>query len=308
MNNDKYLERRKKIIKIIIPLFVIALIGIIIYSVSTMIYRNGKVAVNVVYAPYAATVKLNGAKIGNNATDYIVPGDYHLTVEFENFESIEQDIKITNDTKRLYASLKPINAAGEEYRKNHSGEFARIEKISGEVEKDVGTAIYNRWPILKQLPIKEPHYTIGYSMPSQDEAIITVQANQAFRTVAIDSLTSISGEDDLVDVDVKIDGLNSPFTRDFAQNDNSDVMEYLKSGYSGAMDGFSLWKTKDAGDYLYGAIRKKEGSYFTLYRFVLKKIDAGWQLCGAPYPILTGKNTPNVPKEILRKANTGDFN
>ena len=78
MNNDKYLERRKKIIKIIIPLFVIVLIGIIIYSVSTMIYRSGKVAVNVVYAPFAATVKINGEKIGNNDTYYIVPGDYRL--------------------------------------------------------------------------------------------------------------------------------------------------------------------------------------------------------------------------------------
>ncbi len=308
MNNDKYIERRKNILKILIPLFVIALIGIVIYSVSTLIYRAGKSEVAITYAPFAAKVSLNNQRVKNNATQYIKPGSYHLVVEFDNFEKYEEDIKISEGKNEFFGALLAINAEGEEYIKSHISEFYKINSLAGQNAEQDGKALSDRWPLLAQLPIKDPHYTIDYNISSDGEARLAVTASLAYRSVAVSELLSILSGEDLEKYDIIISDLNSPFTADFIQNTEIDALKFLQKGYGNAMSGFELWKTKESDGYLYGVIRKKAGSYYEMYRFVLKKSDAGWQLCGAPYPVLTGKNTPNVPKEILHKANTSDFN
>lgn len=307
MNSEKYIERRKKILKILIPLFAVALIGVIIYSISTIIYRAGKYEVKVVFAPYAASVKLGDKKISNNATHYIAPGKYHVTVEYKDFITFEEDVEVNSDTKTIYGALTPVNDDGETYMNQHMVEFGRIQDIFISQEGSSGDKAYERWPILRKLPVKEPLYTIGYGMPAQDEVVITLKVSAIYRATAIDKLMSIASADDLMDLDVSVEGADSQFANDFTQNTEADPLKYLQKGYGSAMDGFELWKTKESDGYLYGIIRKKVGSYFEMYRFVLKKTDSGWELCGAPYPVLTGKNTPNVPKEILYNVNRSNF-
>ena len=85
---------------------------IIIYSVSVLISRIGKVLVKVQYAPFAATVMIDDIRLSNNSENYIAPGKYNLVVEFENFETLEKEIEITENTLFLAGALRATNDLG----------------------------------------------------------------------------------------------------------------------------------------------------------------------------------------------------
>lgn len=306
MNLEK---RRKNSVKIAILVILLVLVGIVIYATTALVSRIGKVKVTTLYAPYAASVKLNGQSVRNNADNYVVPGTYKVLVEYKNFDSYEEEIEINESTGVIYGTLSPINEEGEKYYEKHKSEFAAVGGVAGAKQAEEGASVHKQFPIMSKFPLKEPHYTLSYELLNNDtELKIIIKASSGYRSLAITKLLGLVTEDEMSEYDVEIKELVSPFTGEFTQNDQTEPLKFLQAGYGAAMDGFSLGKGKEQDGYYYGYIAKRVGYVNEIYRFVLKKTDAGWQFCGAPYPVLTGKNTPNVPKEILRKANTGDFN
>lgn len=304
---DKITEqRRKRSLKLSIIIIAIAILGILIYSVITLMYRAGKVKIVVLYAPYASKVQIDGTPYGNNATHYIVPGKHHVKVEFENFKTIEEDYDITSDSE-IYGRLVAENDAGKEYAKQHMSEFDSVSGLIGTKEAEYGQSIREQYPLMSKLPAKDPHFAISYEITENNEFKVIIKASLAYRSMAITRMMEILSKDDIKNYDIEVKNLDSPFKSDFVANAETDPFKFLQAGYGGAMNGFTMGSSKEVNGYLYGFIRKNVGYVGETYKFVLKRNKNSWTLCGKPYPVLSAKNTPNVPIDILYRADKSKY-
>ena len=302
--------RKKKTIKIAIILAAIAFAAIVIYAAIVLISRIGKVKVNIVYAPYASTVKLNGNTVRNNADNYIAPGKYTLTADFNNFQSIEEEVEINESTKSLFGALTAINDEGKQYGIAHEHEFTAVSGLIGQKVSDYGQSLHDKYPLMATIAYKDPHYDISYEITDNEEFKIIIKSNLSYRDLAINKLMTRISADDLVKYDVEIKEIESPFaSATFTENAETDPQKYLQTGYGAAMDGFYFGQSRKKDGYYYGFIRRDVGYVGDVYRYILKSADDGWKLCGTPYPVLTAKNTAliSVPGDILYGANTDDY-
>lgn len=304
MNNDQqdnYVRNRKIIATIGTIAFIILSISIIVWAIAHFIYINGKVKVMVSYAPYEATVKIDDIKLKNNAHNWIAPGKYHLTVEMKDFDTLSGEVTVTEDTKRLYGHLLANNDEGKKYAKEHIKDFQDVEGIAGEVAAEDGAKQREQWPIITVLPVKDPHYTIGYSMPDLNTVNVTVTSSLEYRGLATNKLVKIMDAKDLEKYDVIYNDLKNPYEKAVA-NKEAKPDKYLIAAFPNYK--FTVKGKMSSDEKYYGAfLRHLNGNVSEIFRVVLIKDGNSWKLAGTPYPFLTTKNTPDVPSDFLQKIN-----
>jgi len=312
---------------------------VIIYSVVILLSRVGKVAVDIKYVPYAATVKLSGEVINNNAVNYIKAGTYTVLVEFENFESAEIEVEITENTKYLYGVLNPINDVGIEYMDEHAEELSEVQDISDALSGEIKEILLEKYPLFNELPINDPYFTIDYEVPNGlgglDEYVPTViiDASLAYRELAVSKMLEIADDEAFGKYNIVFKNLDNPYAGKFKENNSDDPVEFIKIGYSGVGFDFEVGSTESASveedaitsergwadedddddvtvddsmsdDYYYTYLRSYyDGFVSVIFRLVLARDSNGWKLIADPYPLLTSFNTPEVPLDILNKVN-----
>lgn len=336
-------EKMRRVREGINPRWVMGVVGvilvlIIIFSLVNLLSRVGKIPVEVKYVPYAATVKLNGKKIANNAVNYIESGSYVITVEFENFESTEVNVEINDDVTYLYGVLNPINDAGIEYLNKHSEELSEIQDISDARSGKIKELLWEKYPLLNDLPINDPYYTIDYDMPVSEKELktyspeIIVKASVAYNDLAIAKLLELADDETFGIYDVTFENTNNIYSGKFIDNEATDPIQFIKNGYDGVGFEFEIgteivlsesgesdnmgWAGEDGdltdemmgggedGDYYYTYLRSCFDTYVgQIYRIVLIRDGAGWRLASDPYLLLTTFNTPDVPLDIINKVN-----
>lgn len=301
-------NRRRVSIRVAIAAVAALILCAIAYFVITMITRAGKAKVNVLYAPYASTVTFDGSKIKNNAENWLQPGKHHVVVSFENFNTLETDVEIPKEGTTIFGELAPANEEGERYMREHMLEFESLSAPVAEKTTKQGEALYERFPIMKKFPVKDPHYTLTYILNEDDSDLkIVVRSTLPYRGLAIDKLMEVMTAEEIEQYDVEIEDIETPFVADFAENNETDPFKYLQKGFGNAMNGFYFVRGKEEAGYYYGAIRRDIGYDSDFYRFILKRSGSSWQLCGKPYPVLTSTNTGGAPAELLFKVDKGNY-
>lgn len=305
MDKAKFQEKLnvKKILIWLAIIWGIIVLGIVIFYLCTL----GKIRVDVEYAPFAAKVTLNDTVIMNHHANYISPGDYHIKVEFENFETYEADVAVDSETQYLFGSLSPANEEGEKYVQDHISEFNVIEGIAGKVANIEGEKQRQTYPIMDSLPIKDPYYTIGYTISDDGALSVTVESSISYRSQAVTRVLELLDEEDFEKYDIKFYNLENPYAENFQPNSATDPNEYIRTGFSslsGDVANFEIGGGEREGDYYYAYLRYFYKKYIgVVYRVVLKADGDSWQLVADPYPLLTTTNTPGVPRDIIIKAN-----
>lgn len=290
----------KKIIIVVIILWMILVVGVIIYYLTIV----GKVKLDVEFAPFSAKVTMNGVAVRNHGHNYVAPGEYHVVVEYENFDTYEATVTIESDTKYLYGTLNPSNEEGEKYVKEHIQEFYIVEGIAGEMASLAGQKTRQEYPIIKKLPIKDPYYNIGYTFADDGILKITVKSSISYRQLAVEKLLEILGPEDFGKYDIMFYDLENPYAGKFKDNSADDPVEYIKSGFSDVDVQYDVDKGTLSGDYYYTYLRYMYNNYVSvIFRLVLIHDDDEWRLAADPYPLLTTTNTPDVPLEIINSAN-----
>ena len=94
----------------IITIFGVLCVGIIILAIVNFINRQGKIAVTTKYAPYSATVQIDGKKAKNNGINYLTPGKHKVTVSAKEFNSVEIDINV-DETNIFFADSGAIRSS-----------------------------------------------------------------------------------------------------------------------------------------------------------------------------------------------------
>ena len=303
--NNTVSSKRIKITAICFALFSIA---IIIYVLATNLSHIGKIPVEIKYAPYDATVFIDNQNYPvNNAVNYLEPGQHHIIVTKDGYETLEQDIEVTPETKTIFGSLKSLDSNNSSFDNKNQKDFYEVEGLSGKKSAEIAQALTDEYPILNYLPYIDKRYSVGTVFDDQNNLTITVRAELKRVEDAINKLRSFDNVS-LSGYDIIIYDFQNVLAGKFVDNGNTDPIAFLADGYQNLGIPYQVNPGQQEGDYYYTTITVgKYGEYPPVtYRAVLQKTGATWKLVGIPSPILNIYNTPNVDRSILDSANQLD--
>ncbi len=295
----------KKRIRLIIAAAVVAVIAVVVISLINIIPKIGKVEVYIGYAPFVAEVKLNDKIVDNNSKTYLEPGDYTVDVYLDGFSSIHEEVVVGKDTDALYGSLTALTDEANEIAKKHLEDYYIVEGyFAGELEKE-GQNELEKWPLLSVLPIKNSLYKIGYIEDGDGGMLLTVNSINTYADTAVSKFKEAAKDvDDIAKYKIEFSGFDNPLNNGFVENSQSELADYLKTGYAN-VEGFEILDSKVSG--LYTIVKVKTGieSHYSVvtYLMILGKDNNSWKNYSTPNPILTVYNTPGLPIEVLNEAN-----
>ena len=300
MNLPKNLTRNQKIVLAIVAFF---FVFTIIYSVITLINRIGKVKTVVKYAPFSATVTLNDVPVTNNATVWLLPGEYNLKVEYNHFDSYSDTITISEDNNAIVGVLNPSDSEGEDYLSKHEREFVDAEGKVGITLSQQGAKIKEKYPILNYLPINNSLYSISYQYDDNDKPVVNIKADPENLDIAIEKLKLLK-DVNLIDVNL-VFHTPTEFS-DYNKNAEEDPAAFIKAAF-GLTDKYVINAGKYNGDYYYTSFYINDYNRaldYAHYRIILKKQKTGWSAITTPQPLFTKYNTDKIPEKILTATNS----
>lgn len=190
-------------------------------------------------------------------------------------------------------------------------QFLEIEGITGQVLAEEGERTLEKYPILRKLPYENSLYTLGYLINS-GEKDYTLTVNVLIPSIydsAVEKLKTFAEETNKPLAEYRIDlpipeNFSDPF-KDVWQDNNEKTPElFLKKGYS-TIPNLIIRPGQEKDGYYYTVLSVDATEYTagTTYRTVLKANGDSWELIGAPTPIATIYNAPDVPLDILNSLN-----
>lgn len=299
MHFIKNLTHKQRIIFFITSAIILAGLA---YFIAVSISRIGKIQTVVKYAPYAASVTLNGTKIANNRDIWLEPGQYEVKVEYDHFKTAERTVEITRSYNYIVGILEPSDSAGEAYVETHKKEFTETEGTVGQALVKEGVATRKQYPILDYLPINNRLYSISYYFDDDNSLVVSVKSSLEYLDAAVGRLKNLENID-LATQRIQFTATN-PFAT-YADTPKSDPVETIKASFD-----LSKYKLTEgqyiAGEYyvamLYCYNYDRDLTY-AHYRVLLKQTDESWHILTTPQPIFTQENSPNIPQDIFYYAN-----
>lgn len=293
--------------KIIFGILATAFLGVIIYSIVTLILRAGKVAVTVKYAPYSATITLDGEPIKNNATHYLEPKPYSVTVENEHFVSQSGTVQITEEDHYIVGVLVASDEEGRLITEDRSREFQEAEGLVGQLANAYGQKRQEMYPILKYLPVNKTIYSLSYQTEVDDSPTVYIKAESAYIDTAIKQLYSLDNSISIASYKVLIRNYANPWEgAAFTNNTESNPVNFIKKGYDTNLDGYTATLAAEQDGYAGIIIQKpapEGGPFYNTYRIALRKEGNAWKKLNDPYPILSQANASEVPSQLLDQIN-----
>ncbi len=283
----------------------IAFAIIIIYSFTTLIYRAGKTKTIIRFAPNAAKITLNNTKISNGSTTWLIPGKYHLKVEYnEHLEVYEEDIEITDEQAEYYGTLGALDDEGREFIEQHREEYTKVEGLVGSLLDRKGKKIKDKYPILNYLPMNNSLYSISYQYDDNNKPIIYVKSNPRYLDIAVAKMKLFKN--------VELEGENIVFLNEnifekYEQNPLTDVKRFIRAAYQLPND-YVINEPKTVNDYTYTSVYidgHDKNAEYAHYLVVLKKnSDGAWEQAATPQPLFNIYNAPKIDKKILKTINS----
>lgn len=283
----------------------IAFAIIVIYSFATLIYRAGKTKTIIRFAPNAAKITLNDTKISNGSTTWLIPGKYHLKVEYnEHLEVYEEDIEITNEQAEYYGTLGALDDEGREFIEQHREEYTKVEGLVGSLLDRKGKKIKDKYPILNYLPMNNSLYSISYQYDDNNKPIIYVKSNPRYLDIAVAKMKLFKN----VELESEnIVFLNENIFEKYEQNPLTDVKRFIRAAYQLPND-YVINEPKTVNDYTYTSVYidgHDKNAEYAHYLVVLKKnSDGAWEQAATPQPLFNIYNAPNIDKKILKTINS----
>lgn len=291
--------------KIVGIVLAIIFLFVIIYSTTTLAYRNGKTKITIRVAPNSAVITMNGTRVSNNSSIWLIPGEYNLKITAgDHLETYETTYTVKDTSAELYLTLNAKDDEGREFIDKHKQEYTVVEGLIGNLENTLGERKKQQYPILRHLPINNTFYSISYEYDENDAPVITIKTTLEFVDVAVKRLKTFT--------DVNISELNINFNLDnpyasYNSNTKTDVNDFLKTAFNLKSDQI-IDEIKTHEEYYYTTIHsfnQHDGDEYAHYLVVLKKNNSDeWDIITTPQPILTTYNSQNIPKEVLDIINS----
>lgn len=188
-----YLSLYKK--PILIGIASIALL-IVIFSIGINIWladrREGLIPVEVLTAPSDSRITLDTGEVIGNGIVYIKPGKYTAKIEKEGFYSYERDFQVSNtkdEKSTLYASLGAKSDEAKNWARWNQSAYGELERKTREIGVAYTKKLRDSHPIINDLPLKDPYFTVGYKASEKYGITITLKGTSPrYRQSAIQAI------------------------------------------------------------------------------------------------------------------------
>jgi hypothetical protein len=292
-----------KRIKLAIAVFLSLVVLAIVLTAALYISRIGKVAIVTKYAPFNASVYLNGSRINNNATNFLTPGEYELTASLDNFITFTETIIITEETEYILGALIPANEEGQEVANRRRRDFLEVEGIFGNMLHNAGNQIRQEYPILDFLPINNSFYSISFAYKDDGSPKITVVVEPEMADIAVRKLLAMPNIT-LIDYDISFTTPN-PFTQP-TSNTATNPIDFIKASFPNIIDDHRISTGKTIDNYYITTIYTynfASHDSFAHFKVILRRNNNAWTFATTPQLLFTTTNAPSIPANILNQAN-----
>lgn len=180
--------------------------------VFVLVSRHGKTAVTFLTSPDLTEITFNDQKLTGSQTIYLPPGDYTFTGRRTGFE--DRVIKTTISTKptKVLFSLTPITDEAKK-ESNNSSQLAAIDQAETENLNREQETLEADNPVIKNLPIKNLIYSIGYRRDPANEkkVIVEIDTSRGYRNSALQVIQQNSFDPTKLNINFK--NYSNPFAR-----------------------------------------------------------------------------------------------
>lgn len=175
----EYISEHKRNVMVFASLIItIALLITLFISIT----RAGKVAVDVRIVPNDAMLIMkdvsSAEKRIQTGTEYIAPGDYTVVAKKDGWETYTGQLSVRNDrTNRLAIGLTPVSDEAWSWASSERGQaaFKTLEVATANGSEERGERLTAKYPILDNLPVMDPYYTIDYMVTDQANETIELR-------------------------------------------------------------------------------------------------------------------------------------
>jgi len=177
----------------IVTLTTIIFTGLILWSVVTLVSRQGKVPVTVSAVPRDATVHINDSKTGSG-THWLMPGKYTIRAEKEGFSTRTKTIEVTDKKEHNVAALSLTAESDEakQWAERHENEYLKNQEYGALEARANGRYFKERHPVTGVLPFQDPYYTISYRAEDDQSLTITITTpSPRYRYLAVEKFRSL---------------------------------------------------------------------------------------------------------------------
>lgn len=186
-----YLNLYKKQILVTLGVLVaIVTLVALAFNIWLMDRRAGLVAVDVLTAPSESKITLNTDEVIGNGTVYLEPGEYTAKIEAEGFFKTEETLVVMEGEKpTLYVGLAPETDEARDWVQWNRRAFGELERRTREAGVIYTQSIRDNYPIVEDLPLRDPYYTVGYRASEEYGVIVTIKGTSPrYRQEAIKAI------------------------------------------------------------------------------------------------------------------------
>lgn len=206
-----YFNKYKQPIKwVSLVIFITLMIYVIVSLVMGVFERQGKIAVPVSLVPADATIYVDGEKISRSGTIYIKPGQRQVKVTSPGFESVEKTYRIYDyNAPGIYIGLIGQSDSAKKWQQNNQFRYRKLELLATEKAHQYNQLFEERNPIVKDLPIKDPYFTISYRNIDDKTIKLTIWGTSArYRQYALNYLRQLGYEP--TDYEIEFSNFTNP--------------------------------------------------------------------------------------------------
>lgn len=179
----------KKVIIFIISLLAALILGVVVFQYIQRIDKKPFVIHSI---PSDASIEINGSFYKSGRTIYLEEGEYDYKSSRAGFVDESGQFYVSDQLESLFIQQSPDSQEGHEWLESNSRHILKFEELAGSDAQKKGVLVHEKYPIMKDLPIRNPIFTIGYKNDPSDKSgmsiIITIDAEEHFRQNAINYL------------------------------------------------------------------------------------------------------------------------
>lgn len=135
------LIRRHKVASVVVAIDIVAILVVILVIV---LHQSKTATIDILIAPSAAEISLNGKRYDNFSSHNVMPGDYHAVVKMEGMETKELDFSVQDGEFRRVWDYLLDGEGGFSYYLTHTDEVATLKQVADDEKAKTFLAKYDK--------------------------------------------------------------------------------------------------------------------------------------------------------------------
>lgn len=169
MDNIAYYIRRLWWVGVLLAVMLIVVVLAVLLS-----RRNAAANIEITLVPDNAKVSIDGQP-SKSGKSRVSPGPHNIKAASEGFQTLAQDINVTDNLQQVVFALTPISDEAKKWAREHQEDYARAEELGGQAAAQQNKDFAARYPLVDKLPYATGFYEINYSIEDRRKNTIYIR-------------------------------------------------------------------------------------------------------------------------------------